>query len=83
VAQSSIPILKLKGNTVGTYFGTSISDPYRWLEDDKSQTAACVKAQNKHYLSQIPYRDALKTDKKLWNYETRFSRRKLLYKMTD
>jgi prolyl oligopeptidase len=75
MAQSSISYPETKkGNTVDTYFGTSISDPYRWLEDDKSaETAAWVKAQNKvtyDYLSQIPYRDALKNRlEKLWNYE--------------
>jgi prolyl oligopeptidase len=63
-----------KGNTVDTYFGNQISDPYRWLEDDKSaETMAWVKEQNKvtyDYLSQIPYRDELKNRlEKLWNYE--------------
>ena len=46
------------------YFGTAVADPYRWLEDDRSEeTAAWVKAQNEvtsDYLSQIPYRDAIK-----------------------
>jgi len=63
-----------KGNTVDTYFGTTVADPYRWLEDDLSkETEAWVIAQNKEtfdYLSRIPYREALK-DKltKIWNYE--------------
>lgn len=46
------------------YFGTEVADPYRWLEDDRSdKTAAWVRAQNEvtfDYLSQIPYRDAIK-----------------------
>jgi prolyl oligopeptidase len=63
-----------KGETVDLYFDTKVSDPYRWLEDDKSeQTAAWVKAQNTvtyDYLNQIPFRAALKTRlEKLWNYE--------------
>ena len=63
-----------KGETVDTYFDTKLPDPYRWLEDDKSaETGAWVKAQNEvtyGYLSQIPFRDALKARmEKLWNYE--------------
>lgn len=49
---------------VDTYFGTAVSDPYRWLEDDRSDaTAAWVEAQNQvtfGYLAQIPYRGAIK-----------------------
>jgi prolyl oligopeptidase len=59
---------------VDTYFGNKISDPYRWLEDDRStETEAWVKAQNVvtyDYLAQIPYRNQLKTRmEQLWNYE--------------
>ena len=51
-----------------------MSDPYRWLEDDKSaETAEWVKKQNEFtfaYLSQIPYRNTIKEKlQKLWNYE--------------
>ena len=53
-----------KGNTVDTYFGTQVADPYRWLENDTSQaTAAWVEAEKKvtsDYLSKIPFRDKLK-----------------------
>ena len=61
-------------NTVDTYFGTQVSDPYRWLEDDRSaETAQWVKAQNDFtfgYLSKISYRQAIKEKlEKLWNYE--------------
>lgn len=57
-----------------TYFGTTIKDPYRWLEDDKSaETAAWVKAENEvtfNYLEKIPFRKQLKERmEKLWNYE--------------
>jgi prolyl oligopeptidase len=49
---------------VDHYFGTEVPDPYRWLEDDRSEaTAAWVKAQNDvtfGWLEQIPYRGAIK-----------------------
>ena len=63
-----------KVDVSNTYFGTQVSDPYRWLEDDTSkETADWVKSQNKitfNYLDRIPFRKALKkrlTD--IWNYE--------------
>ena len=63
-----------KINTVDNYFGTDVQDPYRWLEDDRSEeTEAWVKAENKitfNYLDQIPFRDDLKKRlTQLWNYE--------------
>ncbi|TCK53683.1 prolyl oligopeptidase [Flavobacterium sp. 90] len=63
-----------KGETVDVYFDTKVSDPYRWLEDDKSaETGAWVKAQNEltySYLDKIPFRDELKKRmEKLWNHE--------------
>jgi len=63
-----------KVDTVDTYFGTEVKDPYRWLEDDRSpETEAWVKDQNKTtfgYLEKIPFRDDLKNRlEKLWNYE--------------
>lgn len=62
-----------KVDTVDTYFGVQVPDPYRWLEDDMSEeTAEWVKAQNAvtfDYLSQIPFRAALKERiEKIWNY---------------
>ncbi|MCB5360874.1 prolyl oligopeptidase family serine peptidase [Vibrio lentus] len=46
------------------YFGQIIEDPYRWLEDDRSdETAQWVASQNEvtfDYLAQIPYRDDLR-----------------------
>lgn len=62
-----------RGKTVDDYFGTSVADPYRWLEDDNSEaTAAWVVAENavtNDYLSQIPFRKAIrKRLTELWNY---------------
>jgi len=67
------PVTK-KGDVVDTYFGTTVPDPYRWLEDDRSEeTAAWVKEQNKvtfGYLEAIPYREEIKNRlEKMWNYE--------------
>ncbi|PQV49516.1 prolyl oligopeptidase [Jejuia pallidilutea] len=61
-------------DTVDTYFGVEVKDPYRWLEDDRSSdTEAWVKTQNKttfNYLDNIPFREDLKERlSKLWNYE--------------
>ncbi|TLF46603.1 prolyl oligopeptidase family serine peptidase [Maribacter aurantiacus] len=63
-----------KVDTVDTYFGTEVKDPFRWLEDDRSpETEAWVKKQNETtfgYLENIPYRNDLKKRlEKLWNYE--------------
>lgn len=63
-----------KGDVVDTYFEVEVADPYRWLEDDRSEeTAAWVKAQNEvtyGYLAQIPFRDQLKKQmEEAWNYE--------------
>ncbi|PIL44942.1 S9 family peptidase [Massilia eurypsychrophila] len=56
------------------YHGTTIADPYRWLEDANSaETKEWVDAQNRvtqSYLGQIPAREAIKQRlTKLWNYE--------------
>ncbi|TBW27008.1 prolyl oligopeptidase family protein [Gramella sp. KN1008] len=63
-----------KVDTVTDYFGTEVKDPYRWLEDDRSEeTENWVEAQNEvtfGYLEQIPYRDKLKERlTQLWDYE--------------
>jgi prolyl oligopeptidase len=63
-----------KVDTVDTYFGNKIPDPYRWLENDRSEeTGAWVKAQNAttaNYLSKIPFRNKIKERlTKIWNYE--------------
>jgi len=62
-----------KDSTTDNYFGTTIADPYRWLENDQSaETKAWVDAENKvtqNYLSQIPYRDDIKRKlTEMWNY---------------
>lgn len=64
----------IKDNTVDTYFGTEVADPYRWLENDTSQaTSAWVKAENditNAYLAKIPFRNKLKERlTQLTNYE--------------
>jgi len=63
-----------KVDTVDTYFGTKVKDPYRWLEDDRSEeTEDWVIAQNKvtqSYLDNIPYIDKLnKRLTEIWDYE--------------
>ncbi len=55
------------------YFGTQVSDPYRWLEDDNSEeTKAWVNSENEvtsAYLEKIPFRaDVKKRLEELWNY---------------
>ncbi len=55
------------------YFGTVVSDPYRWLENDTSQAVKeWVKEENEvtfNYLDKIPYREKIKERiEKLWNY---------------
>ncbi|MEL4307132.1 prolyl oligopeptidase family serine peptidase [Joostella sp. CR20] len=63
-----------KVDTVNTYFGEEVKDPYRWLEDDRSEeTATWVKNENEvtfGYLEKIPFREQLKERlEQLWNYE--------------
>jgi prolyl oligopeptidase len=63
-----------KVDTVDQYFDTQVADPYRWLEDDRSdETGAWVADQNKvtfDHLDEIPFRDKLKSRlTELWNYE--------------
>lgn len=62
-----------RGTQVDDYHGTSIADPYRWLEDvDAPATKAWVEAQNKltdSFLATIPERPAIKNRlTQLWNY---------------
>lgn len=55
------------------YFGTSVADPYRWLENDTAaNTEAWVKEENtvtQDYLSKIPFRKAVRDRfEELFNY---------------
>jgi prolyl oligopeptidase len=57
-----------------TYHGQVVTDPYRWLEDDKSsETAMWVEAQNKitfDYLESIPEKDKINNRlTEIWDYE--------------
>ena len=59
-----------------TIHGTTVADPYRWLEDDvrkSPEVAAWVAAENEvtdAYLKAIPGREVIrKTLTNLWNYE--------------
>lgn len=53
-----------QSDVVDTYFSTEVSDPYRWLEDDRSEeTADWVTRQNDvtfAHLNQIAFRDAIR-----------------------
>ncbi|MEW6763540.1 MAG: prolyl oligopeptidase family serine peptidase [Pseudomonadota bacterium] len=67
------PVAK-KLDQLDNYHGTTVADPYRWLEDANSaETKAWVTAQNtvtQAYLNQIPQRAAIRERlTKLWNYE--------------
>ncbi|HRH60205.1 MAG TPA: prolyl oligopeptidase family serine peptidase, partial [Chitinophagaceae bacterium] len=68
------PATKKDTTVKDDYFGTTVYDPYRWLENDTSaETAAWVKAENEvtqNYLSQIPFRTAIKKRyETIFNYE--------------
>ncbi len=60
---SNYPV-STKVDTVDTYFGVKVPDPYRWMENDTSkQTADWVTAQNDvtfSYLDKITYRETVK-----------------------
>ncbi|MCX7636551.1 MAG: prolyl oligopeptidase family serine peptidase [Cyclobacteriaceae bacterium] len=63
-----------KVDSADTYFGTTVPDPYRWLENDTArETAEWVARQNEvtfAYLNKIPFRDAIrKRLDELQNYE--------------
>ena len=63
-----------KGTVVDEFWGQKVSDPYRWLEDDRSaETKSWVQAENKvtfDYLNTIPFRTKLKEQlTEIWNYE--------------
>ena len=63
-----------RGTQVDEIFGTQVSDPFRWLEDDLSEaTTSWVGQQNSvtnSYLDRIPFRSNIaKRLTELWNYE--------------
>ncbi|MEH2288776.1 prolyl oligopeptidase family serine peptidase [Nostoc sp.] len=63
-----------QSNQADNYHGTSVADPYRWLEDpDSEETRTWIEAQNQvtfGYLSEIPVREKIKQRlTKLWDYE--------------
>ncbi|MBL7828516.1 MAG: S9 family peptidase [Saprospiraceae bacterium] len=68
------PLTRQDTTVSNDYFGSTISDPYRWLEDDQSaETKDWVTKQNivtNGYLSQIPYREQVKKRlEDIFNYE--------------
>lgn len=73
------PVIKVKYpktktvNQVDDYFGTKVSDPYRWLEDDKApEVAQWVDEENAvtaSYFSNIPFRSKIVSRyQELFNY---------------
>jgi prolyl oligopeptidase len=71
-SQINYPITK-KVKQTDNYFGTEVTDPYRWLENDHSEeTKAWVIEENKitfSYLEKIPFRDKVKKRlTELWNF---------------
>ena len=65
-----------RGQEVDDFFGTSVPDPYRWLEDDvreSDEVADWVQAQNKvtnKVIQELPYRAEIESRlTKLWDYE--------------
>ena len=73
-AQSSphYPVAR-KSDQSDSYFGKSVADPYRWLEDtDSPETKQWVEAENAltfQYLNAIPERASIKEQlTRVWNY---------------
>ena len=74
IAQSPLhyPIAR-KSDQSDTYFGTTVADPYRWLENtDSPETKQWIEAENAltfQYLGSIPERAAIKDQlTRIWNY---------------
>ncbi len=70
------PIMTKRVEHTDEYFGTKVSDPYRWLEDDvrvNPEVANWVSEQNKltnSFLEEIPQRAHIKERlTQLWNFE--------------
>lgn len=63
-----------KGEVVDTYHGVTVSDPFRWLEENEAAaTLAWVEQENKvtqEYLAKCPSRDEFrKRLTEVWNYD--------------
>ncbi len=74
IAQSPLhyPIAR-KSDQSDTYFGTTVADPYRWLENtDSPETKQWIEAENAltfQYLGSIPERATIKDQlTRIWNY---------------
>ena len=70
---SPYPIAR-RSDHVDVYFGTEVTDPYRWMEDlDSAELKTWVDAQNeisRPLLEGLPRRDAIrKRTEQLWSYE--------------
>ena len=68
------PIAQKDSTVKDIYFGTTVADPYRWMENDTSaQTITWVKAENEvtdAYLASIPFLQSIQSRlKELWNYD--------------
>jgi len=62
-----------KGDTVDNYFGATVADPYRWMEDlESKEVADWIAAQNRvttGYLESLPLRAPFqKRITEIWNY---------------
>jgi prolyl oligopeptidase len=62
-----------KSDQTDSYFGTTVADPYRWLEDtDSPETRKWIEAENAvtfQYLGAIPERASIKEQlTRIWNY---------------
>lgn len=63
-----------KVSHIDEYFGTKVSDSYRWLEDDRAEdTKDWVQREvafTNDYLKKIPFREEIRVQlKDIWNYE--------------
>ena len=61
------------GDTVDTFFGVDVADPYRWMEDpDSDETRAWIDAENAithQWLAEVGSRDAIRQRlQEVWNY---------------
>lgn len=73
LSKGTYPITN-KSSQSDDFFGTTVNDPYRWLENDEDMnTHQWIENQNKvtnDYLTKIPFRDKIQQRlTELWNYE--------------